>query len=252
MNIKRILIMNKHLKFKGGMTTITNIIVQSSLLEKIKEEIESFQGKAPALLNGMPVVIDFCDIEITHDFVAELIKLIKSVGAIPFGLKGKAEHLEPIAKLCELAYLGKGQKNVVKTTELDADKIQSVDSEKMESNPIEIEPAINRTKIVHGPIRGGQQIHARNADLIIIGNVNNSAEVLADGNVHVYGTLKGRAMAGLRGDDDAKIFVSSFDPEMVVINGDYMVKDSISPNVIGQPVMISKEDEKIIINKVSN
>jgi septum site-determining protein MinC len=244
--------MKSYLKFKGGMTTVTNIIVQAAILDKIKEDIQSFQGKAPALLNGMPVVIDFCDIEITHDFVAELIKLIKSVGAIPFGLKGEAEHLEPIAKLCSLAYLGKGQKNVIKTTESESETTISVDEENTAVNPIEVEPTIEHTKVVHGPIRGGQQIYARNTDLIIMGNVNNGAEVLADGNVHIYGTLKGRAMAGLRGDDNAKIFASTLDPEMVVINGDYMVKDSISKDLIGESVMISKVDEKININKVSN
>jgi len=244
--------MNNCLKLKGGMTTVVNIVVQAKNLKKIEEEIYALQSKAPSLMKGMPIVIDFGSIEVTSDFVSDLISLIKSVGSIPFGIKGEEENLADIARLSSLAYLGLGHNAIAQTTASKNDDGLSIYSENTKASPTEPESSIERAKIVHGPIRGGQQVYARNADLIIMGNVNNSAEVLADGNVHIYGTLKGRVLAGLRGDDHSKIFVSNFDPEMILINGDYMTKGDISQDLIGQSVVIFKVDEKININKVSS
>lgn len=235
--------MNDYLKFKGGMTTVTTIVVQAAILDKAKESIESFQAKAPALFKGMPVVIDFNDIDIQQDFVAELINVVRSTGAIPFGIKGQSEHLGTVASLCNLAYLGNNTSK---------GKVLNSEGESKEEVEAAALPEVNETKVVDGQVRGGQQVYARNADLIIIGNVNNGAEVLADGNIHIYGSLKGRALAGLRGDDNAKIFVNNFDPEMVVVNGDYTVKDDIPKELIGTAVIVSKNEEKISINPMPN
>ncbi|HEX2604909.1 MAG TPA: septum site-determining protein MinC [Oxalicibacterium sp.] len=88
------------------------------------------------------------------------------------------------------------------------------------SAPVAAPPA-NRTMIIDTPVRAGQRIYARGADLIITAAVNNGAEVIADGSIHVYAPLRGRALAGANGDTDARIFTLSMEAELVSIAGMY-------------------------------
>ena len=83
------------------------------------------------------------------------------------------------------------------------------------------------SKVIRTPIRSGQQVYAKNADLIVIGPVSQGAEILADGNIHVYGPLRGRALAGVRGHSEAMIFCSQLEAELISIAGTYKVIDDI-------------------------
>jgi septum site-determining protein MinC len=85
------------------------------------------------------------------------------------------------------------------------------------------------TLVVRGPLRSGQRVYARQSDLIVMGVVSRGAEVIADGNIHVYGPLRGKAMAGARGDTAARIFTTGLDAELVAIAGIYRVIDSKLP-----------------------
>ena len=80
--------------------------------------------------------------------------------------------------------------------------------------------------VVRGPLRSGQRVYARSGDLIVMGLVSQGAEVIADGNIHVYGPLRGKAMAGARGDTAARIFTTALDAELVAVAGVYRVIDS--------------------------
>ena len=82
------------------------------------------------------------------------------------------------------------------------------------------------TMVVRGPLRSGQRVYARSGDLIVMGLVSQGAEVIADGNIHVYGPLRGKAMAGARGDTAARIFTTALDAELVAVAGVYRVIDS--------------------------
>ncbi len=90
------------------------------------------------------------------------------------------------------------------------------------------------TMVVRGPLRSGQRVYARNSDLIVMGLVSQGAEVIADGNIHVYGPLRGKAMAGARGDSAARIFTTALDAELVAVAGVYRVIDSKLPEEIHQ------------------
>jgi septum site-determining protein MinC len=100
------------------------------------------------------------------------------------------------------------------------------------------------------PVRSGQQIYARDRDLIVTGAIANGAEVIADGNIHIYGGLRGRAMAGAQGDEKARIFVSDFRAELVAIAGHYRVFEQIPDNLEGQSVQCWLEGEKLLIAKL--
>ncbi|NDY83034.1 septum site-determining protein MinC [Orrella sp. NBD-18] len=104
------------------------------------------------------------------------------------------------------------------------------------------------TMVVNGPLRSGQRIYARNGDLIVMGLVSQGAEVIADGNIHIYGPLRGKAMAGARGDSSARIFTTGLDAELVAVAGVYRVIDSkLSEDVHQRPALVQLEKEALQI-----
>ena len=102
------------------------------------------------------------------------------------------------------------------------------------------------TLVIEGPLRSGQRVYARDADLVVMGVVSQGAEVIADGNIHVYGPLRGKAMAGARGDSQARIFTTSLDAELVAVAGVYRVIDSALPSTLGKkPAMVFLKDQAL-------
>ena len=85
--------------------------------------------------------------------------------------------------------------------------------------------------VVEGPVRSGVQIYAKDRDLVVIGQVSEGAEIMADGHVHVYGRLRGRVAAGVGGQTGAEIFCVTFEPELVSIGGTYCGSDQIPDNL---------------------
>ncbi|HWX01981.1 septum site-determining protein MinC [Collimonas sp.] len=102
------------------------------------------------------------------------------------------------------------------------------------------------TMIIDTPIRAGQRIYARDADLVITATVNNGAEIIADGSIHVYAPLRGRALAGASGDTSARIFAASMEAELVSIAGVYRTfENGLPPEQKGQPAQIRLSGDRI-------
>jgi septum site-determining protein MinC len=106
-----------------------------------------------------------------------------------------------------------------------------------------------KTRLVTQPVRSGTQIYARGADLVVTAAVHAGAEIIADGNIHVYGPLHGRAMAGAAGDLDARIFCSRLEAELVSIGGRYLVSEQMPPEMRGLAVQIVLDDERLTITR---
>ncbi len=109
--------------------------------------------------------------------------------------------------------------------------------------------AAARTRLVTQPVRSGTQIYARGADLVVTAAVSPGAEIMADGNIHVYGALRGRALAGAGGDAEARIFCDRFEAELVSIAGHYLVSDQMPAAERGLRVQIALVDERLTITR---
>jgi septum site-determining protein MinC len=109
----------------------------------------------------------------------------------------------------------------------------------------ELDPStmVTPVKFVDHPVRGGQRVFAKGTHLTIMGPVNGGAEVLSDGDIHIYGPLRGRALAGARGNLRAHIFCQALEAELVAIAGIYQVYDSFPPALVGRPAYIRLVDE---------
>jgi len=110
-------------------------------------------------------------------------------------------------------------------------------------------PARPAARLVTTPVRSGTQIYARGTDLIVTASVSPGAELVADGNIHVYGPLRGRALAGASGDTAARIFCSRLEAELVSIAGNYLVSDQLPPEHRGFPVQIALVDDRLTVTR---
>ncbi|MEM5345160.1 septum site-determining protein MinC [Paraburkholderia azotifigens] len=105
----------------------------------------------------------------------------------------------------------------------------------------------SQTTVVDKPLRSGQRIYAK-GDLVVLGMVSNGAEVIAEGNIHIYAPLRGRALAGVHGNHDARIFCTCLEPELISIAGIYRTTENPLPaDVLGKPVQIWLDEEKLMI-----
>jgi septum site-determining protein MinC len=114
--------------------------------------------------------------------------------------------------------------------------------------PTPADPQSSSALVISRPLRSGQRVYARHTDLVVIGMVSPGAEVIADGNVHVYGPLRGKAMAGARGDTSARIFTTHLDAELLAVAGVYrVVEDKLDANLHGKPALVRLDGDTLRI-----
>tara|TARA_R110002110_G_scaffold221049_6_gene435215 strand:+ start:911 stop:1696 length:786 start_codon:yes stop_codon:yes gene_type:complete len=223
--------------------------------------LERLIKQSPAFLRDSPVVLGLDDLVANGsqpDF-AGLAEGLRSLRLIPVGTTGGTGSLRQAAAAVGLAQLTKGQQlfktkgqtaaaepvepTPAPSPEVIAEPAASVDSieTKAESAPVEAEPAL----LITAPVRAGNRIYAQGRDIICTATVNAGAELIADGHVHVYGALRGRAIAGASGFEEARIFALNFDPELVAIAGFYRVRDDLESNLIGQRLQVSLNGEEM-------
>jgi septum site-determining protein MinC len=182
-----------------------------------------------------------------------LVGLLRGYGMIPVGVRGGDANQNEAAEAMELAILGD---TFVRKTKAAA--ARSTPKVTNESNAAAARPraAAPRPasgapfKLVTHPVRLGQRVYARGSDLSVVGAVSSGAELLADGNIHVYGALRGRAMAGLSGDLKTRIFCQNLEAELVSIAGHYRVSENIPSALKGVPVQIFLDQEILRIEKL--
>ncbi|MFZ2004071.1 MAG: septum site-determining protein MinC [Stellaceae bacterium] len=110
-------------------------------------------------------------------------------------------------------------------------------------------PPAPKTRLITAPVRSGTQIYARGSDLIVTAAVSPGAELVADGNIHVYGALRGRALAGASGDEASRIFCTRLEAELVSIAGRYLVSEQLPAGMQSTPVQIALVDDQLTITR---
>lgn len=109
------------------------------------------------------------------------------------------------------------------------------------------------TMVLDKPLRSGQRAYARGGDLVVLASVSFGAEVIADGSIHVYAPLRGRAMAGARGDSNARIFSTCMEPQLVSIAGIYRTTETpLAPDVLGKPAQVRLDGEKLFVEPLGS
>ena len=201
-------------QLKGGLFPLTVLQIFSSDLTKLKEQLSAKIQQAPNFFHLAPIVLDLriaYQADMPLDF-ANLKSILKAVNLIPVGIKN-AQH-EQIAAATANGFA------------ILRDAPSSKEKEKLDSTP-QLAPKTNTTKLITEPVRSGQQIYAPDGDLIIVNHVSPGSELIADGSIHVYGALRGRALAGINGNQNARIFCQSLEAELVSVAGSYKISEDI-------------------------
>jgi len=198
----------------------------------IQNELAARVAAAPHFFRRIGVCLDLSALEKTPE-VAEIhavIEAVRRVGMLSVGLAGDVVELETVASALNLPILSSFRTPTRPAPVLEPEQ----------AAPTTPEPApadSNVSTLIHNqPVRSGQRIYARNRDLIVNAGVAAGAEVIADGCLHIYGPLRGRAMAGARGDPAARVFCQEFDAELVSIAGVFRVFETIPAELAGMPV----------------
>ncbi|MEO8997862.1 MAG: septum site-determining protein MinC [Rhodanobacter sp.] len=224
------------------------------------DELERRVRAAPQMFARAAVVLDLSHLlDLPDDGAIDaLLEAVRSAGMLPVGLAYGTSETEALAKRMGLPLIAKFRAAYEPVSGSPATVAEP-------SRPAEpAAPAVQREPILSAPapgsmqgaqhhagsVRSGQQVYARDRDLIVTGAIANGAEVIADGNIHIYGGLRGRAMAGAQGDEKARIFVSDFRAELVAIAGQYRVFEQIPDDLEGQSVQCWLDGEKLMIAKL--
>lgn len=235
--------------------------------------LERLIQQSPAFLRDSPVVLGLDDLKAEGrqpDF-AGLAEGLRGLRLVPVGTTGGSGILRQAAAAAGLAQLSKGQQlfrpkgNAAAAAETPPPAAPAAPVAPVVAAPppvavpepepqptalpaAESEPSAEPGQtalVITQPLRAGARVYAKGRDVICIATVNPGAEIIADGHVHVYGTLRGRAIAGAAGFEGARIFALNFDPELVSIAGLYRVRDDLDPAMIGQRLLVSLQGDEM-------
>ncbi len=226
----------KAFKLKGRLYTLTVLQVLEADIKGFDAQLKALVLKAPKLFEAAPIVLDCTTLpEATVDLAA-LCECARAHGLFPVAVQGGSQLFRERAAALSLATLRSSATHDKRLTEEQADK--SVETP---------EKAMPETKLVTKPVRSGQQV-VSSGDLIVTASVGRGAELLAEGHIHVYGTMRGRVLAGISGNPSARIFCQSFDPELVAIAGVYRLPETITPSK--NPCQVVLKNEKLDIKEL--
>jgi septum site-determining protein MinC len=225
------------------------------------EELERRVRSAPQLFSRAAVVLDLSHLlDLPDDGTVDaLLEAVRSAGMLPVGLAYGTSATEALAQRMGLPLIAKFRAayepadggSIAPPAPAPAPAAAAAPAPVRE--PIDAPPPAGSglgAQHHDGTVRSGQQVYARDRDLVITGAIANGAEVIADGSIHVYGGLRGRAMAGAQGDEKARIFVSDFRAELVAIAGHYRVFEQIPKDLEGQAVQCWLDGEKLMIARL--
>lgn len=240
------------LDFKSATLYALRVVLHSNDTSALIAALEQRMRDAGSFFENEPVVIDASQIEQTIDWVS-LTKALSANNLHPVGVVAQGANLDG-AKACGLTAVDLANPVPRPTSAPVADKdvpvvapASSKPGAAQAPTPAtpEVAPA---AMVINRQLRSGQRIYARNTDLIVIGAVGQGAEIIADGNIHVYGPLRGKAMAGARGDTSARIFTTQLDPELVAIAGVYRVIETrLDPSVLNLPTIVELDGDQLKI-----
>ncbi len=233
------------LEFKNATLNVPSLLLHNDNLNQIAHQLQAKVSQAPDFFKNSPILIDLHSINqngLTLDLAA-LIQLLRDNQFMPVGIRGGSEQQNQQALALGIPYHSSRQTSAP-VSKKEPEKLKTAEQ------PVISQPENSVENIfVNTPVRSGQRIYAR-GDLIVAATVSAGAEIMAEGNIHVYGTLRGRALAGVQGDTDSRIFCSNLQAELISIAGNYKISDEIDSSSFQHPVQIYLQDRALIIASI--
>ena len=194
------------------------------------EEIDATLARSPGFFAGKPVVLDLSGVDLSRSAIVHLVKSIEQRNVRVLGIEGiDAEKLSP-----DLPPLLSGGRNFL---------LQQAEAEKREAKPTSL--------LLDSPVRSGQSVVFLEGDVTVLGNVSSGAEIVAGGSIHVYGTLRGRAMAGVNGNASARIYCQKIEAELIAIDGYYQTAEEFDEKLRSHPAQAQLDGQTMKITALN-
>ena len=228
------------IELKGSSFTLSVVHLHHTDPEIVRRALEEKVSQAPAFLKNAPVVVNVSSLssEVNWRLMQQA---IVATGLHIVGISGcKDEQLKRIITRSGLPVLSEGK-----------EQKHNAEAAALPATVVPVELPVSKTRIISTPVRSGQQIYAKNSDLIVTNSVSAGAELIADGNIHIYGMMRGRALAGASGDKNCQIFCTSLSAELVSIAGNYWIMDQIPAEFFGKASRLCLKDGALTIQTLN-
>ncbi|WP_349984575.1 septum site-determining protein MinC [Stenotrophomonas sp. WHRI 8082] len=251
-------------ELKIGQVGIANLRIRTMDVEWLVQEMNERVTRAPKLFGRAAVILDFGGLTRAPDVASAqaLLDGLRGAGVLPVALAYGTSEIELLSQQLGLPLLAKfraqyerGDAEPVTARQAPAaapaptrePRRAAAASAALAAPPPATGGAPKPGRMQLANVRSGQQLYAENCDLTVMATVGAGAEVIADGSIHIYGTLRGRALAGAQGNTAARIFCRDFHAELVAIAGHYKVLDDVPDNLRGKAVQVWLEQDQIMI-----
>ncbi|MFK7854439.1 MAG: septum site-determining protein MinC [Granulosicoccus sp.] len=255
---------NIGVELKGGMYTFMSLKLHTSDMAVIDEKLADKVQQAPGFFKDTPVVVDLSVLEELDSSLdgKALLDCIRRHNLVPI-VASIGNKSSPLAQSIAIPLVDGGARrpNLTKsqsTSSVAADA-ESSDGDTAVSTAAHVTPDVNLAlsreveyvikapMLIEKPVRSGQQVYARDTDLIVMGQIGPGAEVIADNNIHIYGPLRGRALCGVSGNTSTRIFCQSLEAELVSVAGNYRMLETIPEELRGKPAQIWLDNDRLNI-----
>lgn len=257
------------LEFKSSTFFSPILILYSNDLAAIEQSLQDKINRAPDFFKNSPLIIDLRELNKSglDISVIEVAGMLRKIGMFPIGVRGGNEQQDKQAhKLSIPVDAGRENDSTAATSAASSRKeteTQVLERDSVENNEfrnpassvgcmesVSAPPEPVKSMLITQPVRSGQRIYAR-GDLIVMSQVSAGAEIMAEGNIHVYNTLRGRALAGVQGNTAARIFCLDLQAELISISGDYKTSEHLTEQIKKRPVQVYLQDHALIIKEIA-
>ncbi|MCM2973163.1 septum site-determining protein MinC [Larsenimonas suaedae] len=232
---------NTAFTFKGGMLPMTVMELSSADPEEVEAQLSGKVSQSPAFFQHTPVVLSVEKVDGPNLALERLCAICRSHKLLPVAVRGGGESAKQSAWALGLGWFP--------PVEARTHTLAPVpDAEPAVAEPVAAETLVaHGGRVYRGTVRSGQQISAPEGDLVVVGAVNAGAEILAAGSIHVYGPLRGRALAGIHGDTDVGVFCHELHAELLSVSGNYKRLEDIDPVLLGKAIQVYLEKDHLHI-----
>ncbi|SCX09206.1 septum site-determining protein MinC [Nitrosomonas eutropha] len=235
------------LDFRSATSFVPILVLYSNDMEMISKRLQEKIASAPGFFRNSPVLFDLSELN-ENDMeidVAALISRLRQLSLFPVGIRGG----DPLQEKQALALAvpvdsGRSRSNPV------LPEVQKKDDAVPEFQAVIRDAVHAPAMMITQPVRSGQRVYAA-SDLVILAQVSAGAEIMAEGNIHIYNTLRGRALAGVQGDIEARLFCLDLQAELVSIAGIYKTIEDLKEISRKKPVQVYLRDQALIIEELS-
>jgi septum site-determining protein MinC len=233
---------------KSATLPLVAVVLKSVDLQDLAADLDTRLADTPDFFNHDPVVIDLSAVRDSADAVdfPALLALLKRYKMLPVAAKAGSEAQMAAALeagLSEAPDAGPAPEAAVRDVITEVVK---------EVEVVREVPVTTPALIIDKPLRSGQQVYAKGCDLVVLAVVSFGAEVLADGHIHVYAPLRGRAIAGAKGNTEARIFTTCLEPELLAIAGTYRTSETPLPDDLrGKPAQVRLVGDKLVMEPLN-